>query len=94
MICERAAGPVREVAFRPAPGPRLAISTPKSGAKPRPKLVSAAIVSPTTPVTPDTEIHPTPEVLDALARAQAVIVGPSNPVMSIWPILHVLGTRC
>jgi LPPG:FO 2-phospho-L-lactate transferase len=36
-------------------------------------------------------IHPTPEVLAALAGARAVIVGPSNPVISIWPILHVLG---
>jgi LPPG:FO 2-phospho-L-lactate transferase len=33
---------------------------------------------------------PTPEVLAALATARAVIVGPSNPVISIWPILHVL----
>jgi LPPG:FO 2-phospho-L-lactate transferase len=34
---------------------------------------------------------PTREVLTALAHARAVIVGPSNPVISIWPILHVLG---
>jgi LPPG:FO 2-phospho-L-lactate transferase len=34
---------------------------------------------------------PTPEVLAALASARAVIVGPSNPVISIWPILQVLG---
>ncbi len=34
---------------------------------------------------------PTPEVLAALAGARAVIVGPSNPVISIWPILSVLG---
>jgi LPPG:FO 2-phospho-L-lactate transferase len=33
----------------------------------------------------------TPEVLGALAGARAVIVGPSNPLISIWPILHVLG---
>jgi LPPG:FO 2-phospho-L-lactate transferase len=33
---------------------------------------------------------PPPEALDALARADAVIVGPSNPVLSIWPILAVL----
>jgi LPPG:FO 2-phospho-L-lactate transferase len=33
---------------------------------------------------------PTPEALDALARADAVIVGPSNPVLSIWPILAVM----
>lgn len=35
--------------------------------------------------------RPTPEVLAALAGARAVLVGPSNPVISIWPILHVLG---
>lgn len=33
---------------------------------------------------------PTPEALAALRGARAVIVGPSNPVISIWPILHVL----
>lgn len=34
---------------------------------------------------------PTAEVLAALRAARAVIIGPSNPVISIWPILHVLG---
>lgn len=34
---------------------------------------------------------PSTEVLSALAQARAVIVGPSNPVISIWPILSVLG---
>jgi LPPG:FO 2-phospho-L-lactate transferase len=34
--------------------------------------------------------HPTAEVLAVLAGARAVIVGPSNPVISVWPILHVL----
>jgi LPPG:FO 2-phospho-L-lactate transferase len=34
---------------------------------------------------------PSVEVLAALRNARAVIVGPSNPVISIWPILHVLG---
>ncbi len=34
---------------------------------------------------------PSEEVRAALAGAQAVIVGPSNPVISIWPILSVLG---
>ncbi len=37
------------------------------------------------------EAHPTPEVLAALRAASAVIIGPSNPVISVWPILHVLG---
>ena len=36
---------------------------------------------------------PTPEVLGALAAAEAVIVGPSNPVISIGPILAVPGMR-
>ncbi|HEU4702213.1 MAG TPA: 2-phospho-L-lactate transferase [Conexibacter sp.] len=37
--------------------------------------------------------RPTPEVLDALARARAIVVGPSNPVVSIGPILAVPGMR-
>ncbi len=40
----------------------------------------------------DPSIRPTPEVLAALGEARAVIVGPSNPVISIWPIVHVLGS--
>jgi LPPG:FO 2-phospho-L-lactate transferase len=39
------------------------------------------------------EARPTPEVLEALAAAEAVIVGPSNPVISIGPILAVPGMR-
>jgi LPPG:FO 2-phospho-L-lactate transferase len=97
MIRERAAGPVREVAFgTSAEGPPTAREvedkTEVGGETETEAGDRPAIVSPTAPVTPDTEIHPTPEVLDALARAQAVIVGPSNPVVSVWPILHVLGT--
>jgi LPPG:FO 2-phospho-L-lactate transferase len=33
----------------------------------------------------------TPEVLDALAGAEAIVIGPSNPVISIEPILAVPG---
>ena len=33
----------------------------------------------------------TPEVLEAIARARAVVIGPSNPVISIGPILAVGG---
>jgi LPPG:FO 2-phospho-L-lactate transferase len=40
----------------------------------------------------DDPARPTPEVVTALRDARAVIVGPSNPVISIWPILHVLST--
>ncbi len=35
----------------------------------------------------------TPEVLAAIASARAIIVGPSNPVISIRPILDVPGVR-
>jgi LPPG:FO 2-phospho-L-lactate transferase len=34
---------------------------------------------------------PSAEVLAALAAARALIIGPSNPVISIWPILAALG---
>jgi LPPG:FO 2-phospho-L-lactate transferase len=34
---------------------------------------------------------PTPEVLAALAHAEMVVIGPSNPLISIAPILRVLG---
>jgi LPPG:FO 2-phospho-L-lactate transferase len=37
--------------------------------------------------------EPTPEVLDALASAEAIVLGPSNPVISIGPILAVPGMR-
>ena len=35
----------------------------------------------------------TPEVLDAIATATAVVIGPSNPVISIRPILETRGVR-
>jgi LPPG:FO 2-phospho-L-lactate transferase len=36
---------------------------------------------------------PAPGVLEAIAGADRVIIGPSNPPMSIWPILAVPGIR-
>jgi len=36
---------------------------------------------------------PTPEVLEALASAEAIVIGPSNPVISIGPILALPGLR-
>ena len=36
---------------------------------------------------------PTPEVLEAVATAEAIVIGPSNPVISIGPILAVPGMR-
>jgi LPPG:FO 2-phospho-L-lactate transferase len=37
--------------------------------------------------------RPTPEVLAAIAKADAIVIGPSNPVISIGPILAVPGMR-
>ncbi len=39
------------------------------------------------------DARPTAEVLDAISRAQAIVIGPSNPVVSIGPILAVPGMR-
>ena len=36
---------------------------------------------------------PTPEVLEALRSARAIVIGPSNPVISIGPILALAGIR-
>jgi LPPG:FO 2-phospho-L-lactate transferase len=37
--------------------------------------------------------HPAPGVLDAIARADAVVICPANPILSIAPILAVPGIR-
>jgi LPPG:FO 2-phospho-L-lactate transferase len=39
------------------------------------------------------EARPTPEVAEAVATADAIVIGPSNPVISIGPILAVPGMR-
>jgi LPPG:FO 2-phospho-L-lactate transferase len=49
------------------------------------------VAEPEEAVEGDLHATPSPEAVDALRGARAVIVGPSNPVISIWPILHVLG---
>jgi LPPG:FO 2-phospho-L-lactate transferase len=37
--------------------------------------------------------RPGPEVLEAIASAEAIVIGPSNPVISIGPILALPGMR-
>jgi LPPG:FO 2-phospho-L-lactate transferase len=39
------------------------------------------------------EVTPAPGVLDALAAADAILIAPSNPFVSIWPILAVSAIR-
>ncbi len=38
-------------------------------------------------------IHPSPEAVSALAGARAIVIGPSNPVISIGPILQIADLR-
>ena len=37
--------------------------------------------------------RPTSEVLEAIARAELIVIGPSNPIVSIGPILELAGVR-
>lgn len=39
------------------------------------------------------EAGPTPEVLEAIQGAELIVIGPSNPVISIGPILAIEGIR-
>jgi LPPG:FO 2-phospho-L-lactate transferase len=39
------------------------------------------------------EASPSPQALEAIAGARAIVIGPSNPVASIGPILAVAGMR-
>jgi len=39
------------------------------------------------------DARPAPGVIEAIARADLVLIGPSNPPLSIWPILAVPGVR-
>jgi LPPG:FO 2-phospho-L-lactate transferase len=39
------------------------------------------------------EAQPSPEVLEAIATAEAILIGPSNPIISIRPILNLPGLR-
>jgi LPPG:FO 2-phospho-L-lactate transferase len=90
MIRDRAGGHVREVAFATPAQARLARASGSDTSVDRQRR--AAGDPHPTPVgsQPNRAPRPTPEVLAALAGARTVIVGPSNPVISIWPILHVL----
>lgn len=39
------------------------------------------------------DTHPAPGVIDAVRAASLVVIGPSNPPLSIWPILAIPGIR-
>jgi LPPG:FO 2-phospho-L-lactate transferase len=39
------------------------------------------------------DAQPPPEALDAIANADAIVIGPSNPIISIGPILAVPGMK-
>ncbi len=62
-------------------------------------MIKAAGATEAAPAPTDVQFHgapnaqPTPEVEQAIAKAQAIIIGPSNPVISIGPILSIPGIR-
>jgi LPPG:FO 2-phospho-L-lactate transferase len=39
------------------------------------------------------DAQPAPGVLEAIGESDAVVIGPSNPILSIWPILELPGVR-
>jgi LPPG:FO 2-phospho-L-lactate transferase len=49
------------------------------------------VIQPDEVIQYDEKAAPSQEVVAALQDARAIVVGPSNPVISIWPILYVLG---
>jgi LPPG:FO 2-phospho-L-lactate transferase len=62
-------------------------------------MIRAAGATDAAPIPVDVEFHgaraaqPTPEVQNAIATAQVIVIGPSNPIISIGPILAVPGVR-
>jgi LPPG:FO 2-phospho-L-lactate transferase len=90
MIRDRAEGLVREVTFATLTQAGVSSGTSATALAPPPPA-HAGGAPPALGSAPPPPPMPTPEVLAALTEARAVIVGPSNPVISIWPILHVVG---
>ena len=84
MIRDRCQGGIEQVEFRSDADPASSTDAPSAIAETAPRFGKAA-------AEPTHRRSPSPEALAALAHARAVIVGPSNPVISIWPILSVLG---
>jgi LPPG:FO 2-phospho-L-lactate transferase len=94
MIVERAAGPLEGVGLAgAAPGP----VPPTAGqlAGPLTGAARGAAEGEARPgaAAPPTGPRPTQAVLDALARADAIVIGPSNPIASIAPILALPGLQ-
>jgi LPPG:FO 2-phospho-L-lactate transferase len=62
-------------------------------------MIKAGGASASTGPVQDVDFHgakaarPTPEVLSAIAAARVIVIGPSNPVISIGPILALPGIR-
>lgn len=59
--------------------------------KPQAWLLAPCVTQPEEAIEWGEHADPSDDAIDALRCARAVIVGPSNPVVSIWPVLHVLG---
>jgi LPPG:FO 2-phospho-L-lactate transferase len=81
MIKDGAHGTITAVQFRAGECSNLS---------PHAWSVAPTVVQPREMLEYDERAEPSQEAIAALRDARAVIVGPSNPVVSIWPILHVL----
>ncbi|HEX5308580.1 MAG TPA: 2-phospho-L-lactate transferase CofD family protein [Solirubrobacteraceae bacterium] len=82
MIQDGARGTIESVQFR---------AKDEADLKPQAWSLAPDVNLPREVLEHDERAHPSEEALAALRDARAVILGPSNPVISIWPILHVLG---
>lgn len=86
MIVEQAAGPLEGVGLAgAAPGPIAASATRLAAVDSAPPPAAAD------PAPPESGPRPTEAVLAALAAADAIVIGPSNPIASIGPILALPG---
>lgn len=89
MIVERASGPLEGVGLAGAtPGPIAASATLLASA-PEPRAPTADDAT----APPRGGPRPTGAVLASLAEADAIVIGPSNPIASIGPILALPGMR-
>jgi LPPG:FO 2-phospho-L-lactate transferase len=103
MVRDRCSGGIEEVAFRStgttSTSQKGAVSPSSRGPGVSPSSQGRGVApsSQDPGIAPSSEHRgsapPSEEILAALDAARAVIVGPSNPVISIWPILSVLADR-
>ncbi len=81
MVKDGARGTIEAVQFR---------AGDETDLPPQMWSLAPEVIQPEEVIEYDQRAAPSQKVIAALHDARAIIVGPSNPVISIWPILHVL----